>query len=132
MLTLITLYRKPLVLTLLLLAAWEGLAIRPCFALISVAEMNARNAQKGAKKNSPHRSFRVVLDPGHGGIDHGTSYDSTCEKDVTLLLAKEVARQLRVRGIEVTLTREGDYEMPLAARTALATSSGRMFSFLFT
>lgn len=46
------------------------------------------------------------------------------EKDLTLILARAVARQLRSRGIEVTLTRDGDYEMPLAARTALANKLG--------
>jgi N-acetylmuramoyl-L-alanine amidase len=36
------------------------------------------------------------------------------------MLARQVAAQLRARGIEVVLTRDGDYEMPLAARTAMA------------
>jgi len=36
------------------------------------------------------------------------------------MLAREVAKQLRNRGIEVILTRDADREMHLGARTALA------------
>jgi N-acetylmuramoyl-L-alanine amidase len=98
-------------------------------ALISVAEKNARDARL-----KPHPSpsqqqarFKVVLDPGHGGIDHGTQFDGNppvAEKDLTLMLARQVATQLRARGIEVVFTRDGDYEMPLAARTAMANKMG--------
>ncbi len=97
---------------------------RPSYALISVAEMNARNAKKTAapKKSSVH--FRVVIDPGHGGIDKGTSYDQLYEKDVTLALAKEVAAQLKIRGIDVIITRDSDREIPLSARTAMANKLG--------
>jgi len=68
--------------------------------------------------------FRVVIDPGHGGVDEGTVYakgrDRVAEKDITLKLAIEAARQLRARGFEVTLTRTHDENVPLAQRTALA------------
>jgi N-acetylmuramoyl-L-alanine amidase len=76
------------------------------------------------KMNAKKSHFRVVLDPGHGGIDRGTSYKESLEKDVTLILAREVAAQLRIRGIDVVLTRDADHEMPLAARTALANKLG--------
>jgi N-acetylmuramoyl-L-alanine amidase len=111
---------------LYLIIATTGLAsalisVQPASALISVAEMNARNA----KKTTPQKKhFRVVLDPGHGGIDKGTSFEGLYEKDVTLTLAKEVAAQLRSRGIEVIVTRESDREIPLSARTALANKMG--------
>jgi N-acetylmuramoyl-L-alanine amidase len=96
--------------------------IKPSYALISVAELNARNAKKAS---APKKSrFRVVLDPGHGGIDKGTSYEQLYEKDVTLALAKEVASQLRSRGIEVVITREADREIPLSQRTAKANKLG--------
>jgi N-acetylmuramoyl-L-alanine amidase len=68
--------------------------------------------------------FRVVIDPGHGGIDEGTVYHDgsvrISEKSVTLELAKKVAHQLQARGILVTLTRSEDTEVPLPSRTALA------------
>lgn len=91
----------------------------PAHALISIAEKNAREAAA--------RRFVVVLDPGHGGIDHGTTFAGNppvAEKDLTLMLARQVSAELKSRGIEVILTRDGDYEMPLAARTALANKVG--------
>lgn len=42
------------------------------------------------------------------------------EKDIALKLSKEVAAALRAQGIQTTLTRETDIDVPLDARTALA------------
>ncbi len=70
------------------------------------------------------RPFRVVIDPGHGGVDEGTVYSGrgarVTEKDVTLLLARQTARKLRAQGFDVFLTRDGDQDLSLSARTALA------------
>jgi len=70
------------------------------------------------------RAFRVVLDPGHGGVDEGTVHHSgknkVSEKDVTLILARNIAKSLRARGFEVHLTREQDETLSLSERTALA------------
>jgi N-acetylmuramoyl-L-alanine amidase len=70
------------------------------------------------------RAFRVVIDPGHGGNDHGAVYETAdhtvMEKDATLLLAKAVAQQLKARGIAVTLTRNDDTNVSLGERTGLA------------
>ncbi len=73
---------------------------------------------------APPTPFRIVLDPGHGGGDQGTVYSNhavrVAEKDATLKIAMEAARQLRAQGIEVILTRQSDREVPLGDRTALA------------
>ncbi len=70
------------------------------------------------------RPFRVVIDPGHGGQDEGAVFDNgklrVAEKDITLALAHQAARELKSRGIEVILTRESDYEVSLAGRTVIA------------
>ena len=70
------------------------------------------------------KPFKIVIDAGHGGSDHGTVYENgllqIAEKDVTLLIARGVARELQARGFEVTLTRTDDRELPLGARTQLA------------
>ncbi len=69
-------------------------------------------------------TFRVVIDPGHGGGDWGAVYTSGftqyTEKEITLLLSQEIAQQLRIRGYDVILTRTTDVEVPLSVRTALA------------
>jgi N-acetylmuramoyl-L-alanine amidase len=78
-------------------------------------------AQSGLASPAP---FKVVIDPGHGGTDEGTFYEKNhhriTEKETTLRLAREVARQLRARHISVKLTRDSDKEVPLGERTALA------------
>ncbi|MBU6375592.1 MAG: N-acetylmuramoyl-L-alanine amidase [Bdellovibrionales bacterium] len=70
------------------------------------------------------RPFRIVLDPGHGGADEGTVHieptGRITEKDVTLILAQQTAKKLRSHGFEVFLTREGDIDLALSARTAMA------------
>lgn len=75
-----------------------------------------------------HTPFRVVLDPGHGGSDHGTVFKdgnqsgstSISEKDITLALALETALFLKTRGYEVVLTRTQDRDVSLPERTKIA------------
>jgi len=63
----------------------------------------------------------VVIDPGHGGDDTGaTSAGGLTEKEVTLAVARRVARTLEGRGHAVRLTRDGDQGRALTDRTALA------------
>ncbi len=63
----------------------------------------------------------VVIDPGHGGDDVGArSTDGLLEKDLTLAVARRLARVLEGRGHAVRLTRDGDQGRALTDRTALA------------
>jgi N-acetylmuramoyl-L-alanine amidase len=69
---------------------------------------------------------RIVVDAGHGGKDPGAVGKSgTLEKDVTLQMAKALAKELRKQiGCEVILTRSGDVYLPLEERTAIANKVG--------
>ena len=52
---------------------------------------------------------RVVIDPGHGGLDEGRhGQQGRLEKDVVLRLARDLRDALRARGFETLLTR-GDF-----------------------
>lgn len=64
----------------------------------------------------------IVLDPGHGGSDTGAvSRSGLEEKRLTLQLARSVKHLLEQRlPVRVVLTRDGDGELPLEARAALA------------
>ncbi len=53
----------------------------------------------------------VVLDPGHGGIDGGTSGSGLVEKNVTLDLAKRVAAQLPKNVFSIYMTRTSDTDV---------------------
>ena len=58
---------------------------------------------------SGEKSFRtVVIDPGHGGEDGGSSCGEVLEKDLNLAEAKDVRDILRLMGIPVCMTREED------------------------
>jgi N-acetylmuramoyl-L-alanine amidase len=69
----------------------------------------------------PVEVTRVVLDPGHGGSDHGTKTSSgLLEKDLTLDLARRAMRDLGELGFEVHLTREDDRKLSLKERASFA------------
>ncbi len=65
---------------------------------------------------------RVVIDPGHGGHDSGTTGpDGLREKDVVLDVAKRLGSLIQDRlGSEVVFTRTDDTFIPLSRRTAIA------------
>ncbi len=64
---------------------------------------------------------RIVVDAGHGGHDAGaTGPTGVREKDVTLAIAKRLAKVLRARGFEVVLTRDDDTYVGLVERTRRA------------
>jgi N-acetylmuramoyl-L-alanine amidase len=63
----------------------------------------------------------VVIDPGHGGDDIGArSPDGLTEKDLTMAIARRLARILESHGYAVRLTRDGDQSRALTDRSALA------------
>lgn len=59
--------------------------------------------------------FKVVVDPGHGGIDTGTSYGKIYEKDINLKIALLVAEELEKVNIIPVLTRKED-ELYMSSR----------------
>ena len=64
----------------------------------------------------------VVVDPGHGGEAVGAiGRAKTHEKDVTLAIAKCLKDELeKAPGVQVVLTRSGDYDVPLRERYKVA------------
>ncbi len=60
----------------------------------------------------------IAIDAGHGGPDPGAiGQRGAKEKDVTLDIAKRVARLLESRGAKVIMTRTGDQDIGLYERT---------------
>lgn len=51
---------------------------------------------------------KVIIDPGHGGNDPGTSANGIVEKDYNLLISKYMSKRLNELGIPNTLTRSTD------------------------
>lgn len=72
----------------------------------------------------PHPLRLILIDPGHGGKDLGGNTRNAREKDITLSTARLTARLLRSKGYTVAMTRTGDADMSLNARTELAKRLG--------
>lgn len=53
----------------------------------------------------------VVIDIGHGGKDSGTVYKDIKEKDINLSIGLKLKKELIKYGVEVIMTREGDYDL---------------------
>jgi N-acetylmuramoyl-L-alanine amidase len=70
------------------------------------------------------RPLRVVLDPGHGGIDPGAEADSLHEAILTLTFARELKETMTRAGMEVSLTRDENVFVPLEMRITLARVTG--------
>ena len=68
----------------------------------------------------------VILDPGHGGVDPGTSSASgVTEKEVVLAFAKTLKQKLEANGqYDVYLTRDDDHFLALRERVEFAQGKG--------
>ncbi|MCB0384933.1 MAG: N-acetylmuramoyl-L-alanine amidase [Bdellovibrionales bacterium] len=63
---------------------------------------------------------RIVIDPGHGGMDKGAVYHQLQEKVITLQVAKRLQKKLAAQGWTVFLTRESDQHLSLSDRAQAA------------
>ena len=51
---------------------------------------------------------KIVIDPGHGGMDGGASAGDVVERDITLSISHEVKKRLEKKGATVIMTRTKD------------------------
>ncbi len=94
-----------------------GRLLKPALILLLTSLALPATAQKAPRKMQSLR--HVVLDPGHGGQNHGTpGAHAVDEKHLTLPIALEVERLLKTRtDAQVTLTRRSDRFVGLRDRT---------------
>jgi N-acetylmuramoyl-L-alanine amidase len=80
-----------------------------------------------ARERRAFKIERIVVDPGHGGMDYGKVgvASGLLEKDVNLALAKAIKDRVEEElGLEVVLTRETDGLLALRQRTEIANQAG--------
>lgn len=67
----------------------------------------------------------IVIDPGHGGIDPGSTVSAIAEKEVVLAFGRALKEQLEAQGrYRVLLTRDDDSFVSLGERVKIARSAG--------
>lgn len=64
--------------------------------------------------------LRIVLDPGHGGIDPGAERGGVSEAELMLTFGRELRDVLRRAGYEAMMTRHADVFVSLEGRVAAA------------
>ena len=77
------------------------------------------------KKYSRNKKLTIVIDPGHGGKDPGTSYQSLIsEKEIVLTFSSILKKKLEKAGYRVYLTRSADNFIKLKERVKFAKRKG--------
>jgi N-acetylmuramoyl-L-alanine amidase len=77
------------------------------------------------KKYSRNRKLTIVIDPGHGGKDPGTSFQSLIsEKEIVLNFSSILKKKLEKAGYRVYLTRSADNFIKLKERVEFAKRKG--------
>lgn len=61
-------------------------------------------------------SIKILLDPGHGGLEPGASSNGYIEKDLNLQVSLILRDELKRCGFEVIMSRESDLNVPLDVR----------------
>jgi len=100
-----------------------GRGVDPSLPTVERLDAWLRGVSLVRAAGGPPRTRRlVIVDPGHGGFDHGAiGTQGTREADIALEIARRTARGLRTElGVEVILTRTRDEFISLRDRAALA------------
>ena len=95
---------------------------KPAASNHEVSKLADKTTPLPAIRPGKRRTVIVAVDAGHGGKDPGAAgKGGTREKDVTLAIARELARRIdREPGMKAVLTRDGDYFLTLRQRIQIA------------
>ena len=90
-------------------------------------ETSSKPVKQPVVKTDEYAGFSVVIDPGHGGNDGGTSNGDIIEKDINLTISLKLAELLENKGVKVFLTREDDDFLSLEERAYSANKAASDF-----
>lgn len=80
-----------------------------------------------AEESKVKGDITIIIDPGHGGKDKGLHYRDIYEKDITLLISKEIMTKLSQKGIKSAVTRVYDEDLSLKNRLKIIDSKYAIF-----
>lgn len=90
-------------------------------------KVSSKKAKQTTPKKEPikkattnYKPRLIVIDPGHGGKDPGTTGAGLKEKDIVLNIGKDLGAELTKRGYKIAYTRTTDKFINLKSRTAFA------------
>lgn len=113
-----------------------GTAARPAPQAIRTGQTDPKIPPGALAKQLALGVRRIVIDPGHGGRDYGAPgyLKGVHEKNVSLELSRRLAKKIREElGCEVIMTRDGDRNLTLEERTAIAnTKNADLFISIHT
>ena len=81
-------------------------------------------AERDARTGPQLRGRRIVIDPGHGGMDRGVTIAGVTEADLVWDLARRLEGRLAAAGVRALLTRREDTCPSEAERAAFANDAG--------
>jgi len=89
--------------------------------VVSTKNSSKNNIEKEVvRKKGTLNGLTIVIDPGHGGNDSGTSgARGTDEKGITLQTSELLSSKLRSAGANVIMTRDSDVYVDLRKRVAI-------------
>jgi N-acetylmuramoyl-L-alanine amidase len=100
--------------------AWLVSAAPAVRAVSAQAIAPSPSPSQPPRQSEEQTEFFVMIDPSHGGDDNGATLGGKLlEKDVTLALARELRKELELRGISARLLRDSDSNLSLQRRAEL-------------
>ena len=95
--------------------AWAKIRVNSKTGFVSKTYLKLLN-----QKGNPLSNRIIILDPGHGAHDPGTSQNKVTEKSIVLKVGKLVEAKLKKAGAKVIMTRSNDTFLSLEQRTQFA------------
>ncbi|HKK89743.1 MAG TPA: N-acetylmuramoyl-L-alanine amidase [Saprospiraceae bacterium] len=92
------------------------------FLILFLCSPASAFAQTGSQANPGQAKRVIVIDPGHGGKDHGCNGHGSIEKLIVLKVAQRLKEKLEMRNssFDIVLTRNKDEFIPLYKRAEIA------------
>lgn len=113
------------------ISIWHRLYLLCLLTLVCTVAPQPLHAAPKANQND----FTLIIDPGHGGKDHGAIDNGAKEKDINLGVAAKLAALIkkRLKNVNVVMTRDDDTFISLQERANIANRNrGDLFMSIHT